>query len=59
MNKLIPKAKYQCRKCSYYYELDRSGPTLCPRCGYIYVDWINHIEVLKALGRWEDKDNEK
>jgi len=57
INKIIPKAKYQCRKCSYYYELDRPGPTLCPKCGYVYVDWINHIEVLDAINERRIDEN--
>jgi rRNA maturation endonuclease Nob1 len=48
----IPRSKYRCQKCEFYFENERPGPTICPKCGHNYVDWLNHIEVLKALGRW-------
>uniref|UniRef100_A0A6M3KY98 Uncharacterized protein n=1 Tax=viral metagenome TaxID=1070528 RepID=A0A6M3KY98_9ZZZZ len=51
----IPKSKYKCQQCNTTFELDKPGPTKCPKCGHVYVDWLNHIEVLKALHRWEDR----
>lgn len=47
------RAKYRCQQCKFYFELDKPGPTRCPRCGFIYVDWLNHKEVLVSLGRWK------
>ena len=51
----IPKSKYKCQRCLVYFERNRPGPVTCPNCGYNYIDWLNHIEVLKALKMWERK----
>jgi hypothetical protein len=32
----------------------RGGMTECPKCPSIYVEWLNWLEILNALGRyWE------
>ena len=39
-----------------YPKMTGPGMTECPKCGHIYVDWINWTEVLKSLGNyWERK----
>ena len=43
--------KYKCMKCGYYFEKEKPGPTECPNCGHLYVDWLNYVEVLRELGR--------
>ncbi len=48
------KVKYRCQKCLFYFELDNPGPTQCPKCGHLYVDWLNHVEVLKSLNLWKN-----
>ena len=47
----IERCKLRCMKCDYYWEEERPGQTQCPMCGYLYVDWLNYKEVLRALGR--------
>jgi len=37
------KAKFKCLKCNYFYE-DIPGPTQCPKCGYLYIKWLNYEE---------------
>ncbi len=37
------KAKYKCCKCHHKYE-GEPGPTTCPKCGHIYVKWVNYEE---------------
>ena len=37
----IVLAKYKCLKCFYEYE-DKAGPTKCPRCEHLYVEWLNY-----------------
>jgi len=46
--------KFRCMGCHYYFENERAGPTICPKCSNSYVEWLNHIEVLKFLGRWDE-----
>jgi DNA polymerase II large subunit len=44
------KPEYRCQKCHWYFKRDKPGPTQCPKCGYNYVDWLNHEKVIKSLG---------
>ena len=39
----IKKAEYKCMKCEYQYTSD-PGPTTCPHCGSLYVEWTNYIK---------------
>lgn len=36
--------KYTCLKCKHYFEKEAPGPgsVTCPKCGHLYVDWINY-----------------
>ena len=36
-----PKAIYKCMKCKHRYK-GEPGPTHCPKCGHIYIEWINY-----------------
>ncbi len=38
-----PKAEYKCMKCGYQYISD-PGPTVCPWCGSLYVEWTNYTK---------------
>ena len=42
----IPGAKYRCRKCKHEYEC-LAGPTQCPLCQHMYVDWLNYEEMFR------------
>ena len=43
--------KFKCRKCQHEFENEKPGPTQCPKCSHLYVDWLNWKEVLRKLGR--------
>ena len=34
-------AKFRCLKCGFKWE-DNPGPTQCPICGHLYVEWENY-----------------
>ena len=40
------KAEFRCLDCGHEYE-DEPGPTACPECGHIYVEWVNYGEWRK------------
>jgi rubrerythrin len=40
------EAEYKCLKCGYKY-LSEPGPTQCPKCGHLYVKWLNFEEMHK------------
>jgi Zn finger protein HypA/HybF involved in hydrogenase expression len=44
--------KFRCMQCKHYFENEKTGQTRCPKCDSQYVEWLNYIEVLKFLGRW-------
>ena len=44
--------KYKCQRCGVFFEKEKPGPVVCPVCEHIYIDWLNHIEILKSIGRW-------
>ena len=39
------RSKYQCQKCEHKWEEANPGPTECPKCGHLYVDWLNFQEM--------------
>ncbi len=39
-------ADYYCLKCNHRYK-DKPGPTQCPKCGHLYVKWLNYGELKK------------
>lgn len=41
-------AKYQCEKCKFKYE-HKPYPTQCPKCGHLYVKWLNYEEMNKKI----------
>lgn len=45
------KARYRCLDCGHEY-LGEPGPTQCPVCGHLYVEWLNHEEM---HARWVDE----
>jgi rRNA maturation endonuclease Nob1 len=46
-NSNIIIAKYRCCKCNYEYD-GISGPqNPCPRCGSLYLKWINYEDLNK------------
>lgn len=48
---MIPKSKFKCQRCLFGFEFDKPpGFIHCPKCGNEYVDWLNYVEVLKAMG---------
>ena len=34
-------ASYKCLRCTCKYEAN-PGPTTCPMCGNLYINWINY-----------------
>ena len=38
------KPKYVCQKCKKKFQREKPGPTECPFCNHIYVDWVNYKE---------------
>ena len=36
-------AEYRCRRCKHEWS-EQTGPTQCPACGRLYVDWLTHEE---------------
>lgn len=43
-------ANFKCCKCAYKYK-SQPGPTQCPRCDNLYVEWTNYEEWKKATSR--------
>lgn len=37
------KAKYKClkKKCGYKFT-GKPGPVSCPKCGHLYIKWLNY-----------------
>lgn len=44
------QAKYKCLKCEHLWEEKLKGPTQCPKCGHVYVKWLNYEEMEKEWG---------
>jgi len=36
-------AYFQCLSCGYKWD-SKPGPTQCPKCGHLYVKWLNYKE---------------
>jgi hypothetical protein len=59
-------AKYKCLKCGLEYESD-PGPTQCPSCGHLYIDWLNYeyfekltnIQLDEIQKKKKEKENER
>ena len=34
-------AKFKCLKCGHGWK-DKPGPTQCPKCGHLFVKWVNY-----------------
>ena len=47
--------KFKCMKCRCDYETVKAGPTQCPNCGSLYVEWLNWKEVLTELYNMDSK----
>ncbi len=43
------KPEYRCQNCDFHFTLERPRPTICPRCNYNYIDWLNSEEVLDFI----------
>ena len=54
---MIALAKYKCmnKNCKYSY-VNYPGPTICPKCGSEYIEWINY-EIWRKMQDAKDKDN--
>ena len=39
-------AQYLCLKCGHEYA-HKPRPTECPKCGHLYVKWLNYAEMNK------------
>lgn len=45
----IPLAEFQCKQCNHEWK-ENSGPTKCPSCGHLYVNWKNYQQFTKDKG---------
>jgi rubrerythrin len=52
----LPVSKYRCQKCLFYFEHEFPGPTECPKCGHLYVDWLNSKAVLEVARKIDNKE---
>ena len=43
-------AKFKCLKCKFEWE-DNPGPTQCPKCKHIWVEWTNY----EKWREWADR----
>lgn len=43
-------AKFRCLKCGHKWN-DKTGPTQCPKCRYLYVKWENYEELRKKWNK--------
>ena len=41
-------AKYKCMKCKHKWE-GKPGPVICPKCSHVYVEWLNHKEIMDQI----------
>ena len=41
--------KYRCQQCKYEFEEEKPGQVTCPKCGHLYIDWLNFKAVIKSL----------
>lgn len=50
--KKIVKSKYRCmnENCKFEFSKKNPGQVTCHKCGSIYVEWLNHKEVIESLG---------
>ena len=37
-------AKFKCKSCQQEWQ-SKPGPTQCPFCGGLYIDWVNYAEM--------------
>jgi hypothetical protein len=44
-------AKFKCLNCGHTWS-DHPGPTECPKCKHLYVEWTNYEE-------WRKRDHER
>lgn len=40
------QARYRCQGCKHEWD-QAAGPTQCPKCGHLYLDWLNYEELAK------------
>jgi rubrerythrin len=50
----IEKAVYQCDKCDYSW-VQKAGPTVCFKCGHIYITWLNHPLIKRKRDEKEER----
>tara|TARA_Y100000310_G_C20133115_1_gene556773 strand:+ start:328 stop:489 length:162 start_codon:yes stop_codon:yes gene_type:complete len=44
MSKFKNKAHYRCQECGTDW-WDDPKPVECPKCDYLYIDWLNYKEL--------------
>jgi Zn finger protein HypA/HybF involved in hydrogenase expression len=50
----IPDATYKCLNCNHIYK-EQAGPTECPLCGHIWIQWIDYEKWRKAVDKLLNK----
>lgn len=44
-------AKYKCARCPWHFEEQETGGTKCPKCGSVYVTWINAEDWVEIVAQ--------
>ncbi len=52
------EAEFKCLKCTLNWS-SKPGPTQCPKCGHLYVKWVNYEEWKEYTNRERDVDGGK
>jgi len=47
----MKNALYKCLKCNHKYR-DELGPTRCPKCGHLYIEWLNYEKWKNTYEKW-------
>ncbi len=55
---MMEKAQLRCQKCKHEWEQDPK-PAQCPKCGHVYLTWLNHPLVIARANTPQFYDNIK
>jgi Zn finger protein HypA/HybF involved in hydrogenase expression len=51
-------AEFKCMKCKFKWS-SNPGPTQCPMCNHLYVEWLNYEEMRKMWDEIEKNKNKE
>lgn len=43
------ESKYRCQQCKNEFSKEKPHNGPCPKCGHVYISWLNAIEVLRFI----------